>query len=175
MLIFIEVFSDVWFTKFWYFLYVLYFVLRSFEIINQYSYTVIIRNGYIKILYPSTKKQWDWLVWKISRTKFFTKWFAFKYFINCRFLNIKHKQVRDKKFSLRRGNINIISSLLESECSKHNLYTYSHDLEWLNVDGSLNESYIWLKRGMNSWQKKLWLFINLWSPIIIPQQDHTKT
>ena len=46
---------------------------------------------------------------------------------------------RDKKFFLRRGNINIINSLLESECSKHSLYTYNHALEWLNADGSLNE------------------------------------
>ena len=74
---------------------------------------------------------------------------------------------RDKKFSLRRRNINIINPILESECLKYNLYTYNHELEWLNADGSLNESlfivitYIWLKRGMNSWQKKLWLFTNI--------------
>ena len=48
--------------------------------------------------------------------------------------------LRDKRFSLRRGNINIINSLLESECSKHILYTYNHEPEWLNADGSLNKS-----------------------------------
>ena len=47
---------------------------------------------------------------------------------------------RDKKFSLRRGNINIIKWLWESECPKHNLNTYNHELERLNADGSLNES-----------------------------------
>ena len=46
---------------------------------------------------------------------------------------------RDKKFSLRRRNVNIINWLLESECPKYNLYTYNHELEWLNADGSLNE------------------------------------
>ena len=46
----------------------------------------------------------------------------------------------DKRFSLSRGNINIINLLLESECPKNNLYTYNHELEWLNADGSLNES-----------------------------------
>ena len=47
---------------------------------------------------------------------------------------------RDKKFSLSRGNINIINSLLQSECSKYNLCTCKHELEWLNADGPLNES-----------------------------------
>ena len=47
---------------------------------------------------------------------------------------------RDRKLSLRRGNINIIDLLLESECPKHNLYTYNHELKWLNADGSLKES-----------------------------------
>ena len=47
---------------------------------------------------------------------------------------------RYKKFSLSRGDINIINSLLESECSKYNLCTCKHELEWLNADGSLNES-----------------------------------
>ena len=47
----------------------------------------------------------------------------------------------DKKFSLRRGNINIINSLLKSECPKYRLYTYNPKLEWFNADdGSLNES-----------------------------------
>ena len=47
---------------------------------------------------------------------------------------------RYKKFSLSRGNINIINSLSESECSKYNLCMHNHKLEWLNADGSLNES-----------------------------------
>ena len=34
---------------------------------------------------------------------------------------------------------------------------------------------IWLKKGIKSWQQKLWLFTNLWNLIIIPLQDHTKT
>ena len=42
-----------------------------------------------------------------------------------------------KLLSLRTGNINIIYSLLESECPKHSLYSYNHKLEWLNADGSL--------------------------------------
>ena len=46
----------------------------------------------------------------------------------------------DKKFSLRRKNINIINSLLEWECPKYNLYTCNHELKWLNVDRSFNES-----------------------------------
>ena len=46
----------------------------------------------------------------------------------------------DKKFYLRRGNINIINSLLKSECPKYKLYTYNPKLEWFNADGSLNES-----------------------------------
>ena len=46
----------------------------------------------------------------------------------------------DKKFSFRRGNINFNNSLLESECPKHNLYTHSQELEWLNADSSINES-----------------------------------
>lgn len=74
---------------------------------------------------------------------------------------------RDKKFSSRRGNTNIINSLLESECSKYNLYTYNHELKWLNADGTLNESLLYsdnshlVEEGMNFWQKKLWLFTNL--------------
>ena len=43
----------------------------------------------------------------------------------------------DKNFTLREGNINIINSLLKSECPKHNLCRYNHELEWLNADGSL--------------------------------------
>ena len=41
---------------------------------------------------------------------------------------------------MRRGNINIINWLLESECPKYNFNTYNHELQWLNADGSLNES-----------------------------------
>ena len=47
---------------------------------------------------------------------------------------------RDKKFSLRRGNINITNSLLESQRRKYKLYTYNNDPKWLSADGSLNES-----------------------------------
>ena len=35
---------------------------------------------------------------------------------------------RNIKFSLRRGNINIINALLELECPKHSLYTNNHGL-----------------------------------------------
>ena len=44
---------------------------------------------------------------------------------------------RNKKFSLREGNIKIINSFLESGCPKHNLYTCSHEPKWLNTDESL--------------------------------------
>ena len=47
---------------------------------------------------------------------------------------------RDTKNSLRWGNINVINTLLLSECSKHNLYTFKHQLEWLNIERSLNMS-----------------------------------
>ena len=47
---------------------------------------------------------------------------------------------RDTKNSLRQGNINVINALLLSKCSKHNLYTFKHQLEWLNIDRSLNMS-----------------------------------
>ena len=47
---------------------------------------------------------------------------------------------RDTKNSLRRGNINVINTLLLSKCSKHNLYTFKHQLGWLNIDRSLNMS-----------------------------------
>ena len=40
----------------------------------------------------------------------------------------------DTKNSLRRGNINVINKLLLSQCLKHNLYTFKHQLEWLNVN-----------------------------------------
>ena len=46
----------------------------------------------------------------------------------------------DTKFFLKKANINIINSLLESECSKHNLYTYNHEMQWFNAYGSLSES-----------------------------------
>ena len=47
---------------------------------------------------------------------------------------------RDIKYSLRRGNINAVDTLLLSKCSKHNLYTFKHQREWLNIDRSLNMS-----------------------------------
>ena len=47
---------------------------------------------------------------------------------------------RDKKFPLTRANINTINSLLESECPKYNLYTYKHEIKWLNADGPLDNS-----------------------------------
>ena len=34
----------------------------------------------------------------------------------------------------------VINILLLSKCSKHNLYTFKHQLEWLNIDRSLNIS-----------------------------------
>ena len=50
--------------------------------------------------------------------------------------------------SLRRGNINIINTLLLSKCSKHNLSTFKHQLEWLNFDRSLNMS-LFYKDGLH--------------------------
>ena len=47
---------------------------------------------------------------------------------------------RDHKNSIRRGNINIINTLLLSECSKHNLHSFNYQHEWLNIDNSLNMS-----------------------------------
>ena len=47
---------------------------------------------------------------------------------------------RDTKNSLRWGNINVINTLLLFKCSKHNLHTFKHQLEWLNIDRSLNMS-----------------------------------
>ena len=44
----------------------------------------------------------------------------------------------DTKNSLRQGKINVINTLLLSKCSKHNLYIFKHQLEWLNIDRSLN-------------------------------------
>ena len=46
----------------------------------------------------------------------------------------------DIKNSLGRGNINVINTLLPSKCSKHNLYPFKHQLEWLGIDRSLNVS-----------------------------------
>ena len=45
---------------------------------------------------------------------------------------------RDTKNSLLQGDINVINTLLLSKCSKHNLYIFKHQLEWLNIDRSLN-------------------------------------
>ena len=53
---------------------------------------------------------------------------------------------RDTKNSLRRGNINVINTLLLSKCSKHNLYTFKRQLEWLNIDRSLNMSLFYKDR-----------------------------
>ena len=47
---------------------------------------------------------------------------------------------RDTKNLLRWGNINVINTLLLSKCLKHNLYTFKHQLEWLNIKSSLNMS-----------------------------------
>ena len=55
---------------------------------------------------------------------------------------------RDSKSSMRRGNIDIINNLLFSECSKHSLYTFSHQREWLNSDRSLNMS-LFYKDGLH--------------------------
>ena len=64
----------------------------------------------------------------------------------------------DKKLSLRRRNINIINSLLESECSKYNLYTYNHELEWLNADGSWSKSLFCSDKLhlVKEWNELLW-------------------
>ena len=53
---------------------------------------------------------------------------------------------RDTKNSLRRGNINVINTLLLFKCSKHNLHTFKHQLEWLNIDRSLNMSLFYKDR-----------------------------
>ena len=55
---------------------------------------------------------------------------------------------RDIKKSLRRGNINVINTLLLSKYLKHNLYTFKHQLEWLNIDRSLNIS-LFYKDGLH--------------------------
>ena len=47
---------------------------------------------------------------------------------------------RDTKNSLRWGNISVINTLLLSKCLKHNLNTFKHQLEFLNIDRSLNMS-----------------------------------
>ena len=52
----------------------------------------------------------------------------------------------DTKNSLRRGNINVILTLLLSKCLKQNLYTFKHQLEWLNIDRSLNMSLFYKDR-----------------------------
>ena len=51
---------------------------------------------------------------------------------------------RDTKNSLRQGNINVINTLLLSKCSKH-LHTFKHQLEWLNIDRSLNICLYFIK------------------------------
>ena len=53
---------------------------------------------------------------------------------------------RDTKNSLRRGNINVINTSLLFKCSKHNLNTFKHQLEWLNIDRSLNMSLFYKDR-----------------------------
>ena len=45
---------------------------------------------------------------------------------------------RDKKESIRRGNINITNKLLEEKSGKQDLYFLKHNKSWLNVDQSLN-------------------------------------
>ena len=55
---------------------------------------------------------------------------------------------RDIKNSLRRGNINVVNTLLLSQCLKHNLYTFKHQLEWLNIDRSLS-MYLFCKDGLH--------------------------
>ena len=54
----------------------------------------------------------------------------------------------DTKNSLRWGNIDIINTLLLSKCLKHNLYTFKHQLEWLNINRSLNMS-LFYKDGLH--------------------------
>ena len=45
---------------------------------------------------------------------------------------------RDKKHSLRRGNIAIINSILEEKSSAHNLHFLKHCQTWLQSDNALN-------------------------------------
>ena len=47
---------------------------------------------------------------------------------------------RDIKSSLRQRNIDVINTLLLSECSKHNLCTFKHQLDDLNIDRLPNMS-----------------------------------
>ena len=54
----------------------------------------------------------------------------------------------DTKNSMRRGNVNVINTLLLSKCSKNNLYTFQHQLEWLNIDRSMNMS-LFYKDGLH--------------------------
>ena len=54
----------------------------------------------------------------------------------------------DTKNSLTPGNINVINTLLRSKCLKYNLYTFKHQLEWLNINRSLNMS-LFYKDGLH--------------------------
>ena len=54
----------------------------------------------------------------------------------------------DIKNSLRQGNINVINTSLLSKYSRHNLYTFKHQLEWLNIGRSLNMS-LFYKNGLH--------------------------
>ena len=74
---------------------------------------------------------------------------------------------RDTKNSLRRGNINVINTLLLSKSSKHNLNTFKHQLKWLNIDRSLNMSLFYkdglhlIKKGSELLTKEILCFYNL--------------
>ena len=55
---------------------------------------------------------------------------------------------RNTKNSWRWGKINGINALLLCKCLKHNLYPFKHQLEWLNIDRSLNMS-LFYKDGLH--------------------------
>ena len=73
----------------------------------------------------------------------------------------------DTKNSLLQGDINVINTLLLSKCLKHNLYTFKHQLEWLNIDRSLNMSLFYkdclhlIKNGNELLAKEIYALINL--------------
>ena len=65
-------------------------------------------------------------------------------------LLIKPLLPRDTKYWLRQGNINVINTVLFSKCSKHNLYTFKHQLVWSNINRWRSKYGLHLiKMGMN--------------------------
>ena len=82
-------------------------------------------------------------------------------------------QSRGKKDSIRRGNININSRLLEEESGKHDLYFLKHSRSWLNVDQSLNmdlfyeDVFHFIKEGNKFLDKKIMIFIKNCHPLFV--------